>query len=380
MPSRSSRTSTRCWPTAQQERDEYLELAKRTKADFENFRKRMAAEVQAAVAAREERAGPGGGAGARRSGAGACRLPGSDPEGDSEDGLAHGVLLVFRELAGRRWRGMGSRRSTRRGRSSTRTGTRRSRRMPVEGAESGRRRRGDAEGLPARRPADPAGPGGGERVGAPLADDLYKVLGVSKKASDEEIKKAYRKLARKYHPDRNPDDPKAEEKFKEVQGAYDTLSDPEKRKEYDAGGPFGGFGGGGPAAARSGRAAAQAGGFGGRPRRHLLQRSSAAAAGRAGAAAAGARPRPRDRGPAQLRPGGQRRPDQRHRAEGRTLPDLPRQRRQTRAPARSPARAAKAAASTPRARASSRSASPARSAAAPARSSRTPARPAAAPA
>lgn len=77
-----------------------------------------------------------------------------------------------------------------------------------------------------------------------MAEDLYKVLGVSKKASAEEIKKAYRKLARKYHPDRNPDDPKAEERFKEVQGAYDTLSDPEKREQYDAGGMFAGFGGG----------------------------------------------------------------------------------------------------------------------------------------
>ena len=83
-----------------------------------------------------------------------------------------------------------------------------------------------------------------------MAEDLYKTLGVAKGASEEEIKKAYRKLARKYHPDRNPDDPKAEERFKEVQGAYDVLSDPDKRKEYDAGGGmFGGFGsaaGGGP--------------------------------------------------------------------------------------------------------------------------------------
>jgi molecular chaperone DnaJ len=80
-----------------------------------------------------------------------------------------------------------------------------------------------------------------------LAEDLYKVLGVAKGASEEEIKKAYRTLARKYHPDRNPDDAEAEEKFKEVQGAYDTLSDPEKRQQYDQGGMFGGFGGpGGP--------------------------------------------------------------------------------------------------------------------------------------
>lgn len=80
------------------------------------------------------------------------------------------------------------------------------------------------------------------------AEDLYKVLGVAKGASEEEIKKAHRKLVRKYHPDRNPDDAQAEEKFKEIQGAYDVLSDPEKRKEYDSGGGmFGGFGGAGGA-------------------------------------------------------------------------------------------------------------------------------------
>jgi molecular chaperone DnaJ len=81
--------------------------------------------------------------------------------------------------------------------------------------------------------------------------DYYKALGVDKKAGADEIKKAYRKLARKYHPDRNPDDAKAEERFKEISQAYDVLGDPEKRKQYDdgsgpfaqAGGPGGGFGG-----------------------------------------------------------------------------------------------------------------------------------------
>ncbi|MGH2957867.1 MAG: molecular chaperone DnaJ [Solirubrobacterales bacterium] len=84
-----------------------------------------------------------------------------------------------------------------------------------------------------------------------MARDLYEVLGVSKSASQEEIKKAYRELARKHHPDLNKDDAAAEERFKEVQQAYDTLSDPEKRKQYDAGGMFGGFGPGGfPGGAR----------------------------------------------------------------------------------------------------------------------------------
>ena len=64
--------------------------------------------------------------------------------------------------------------------------------------------------------------------------DFYAVLGVDKKASDDDIKKAYRKLARKLHPDANQNDPKAEQKFKEVGEAYSVLSDPEKRQQYDA--------------------------------------------------------------------------------------------------------------------------------------------------
>ena len=79
-----------------------------------------------------------------------------------------------------------------------------------------------------------------------MSTNLYETLGVAKNASQDEIKKAYRKLARQYHPDRNPGDEAAEAKFKEVQTAYDVLSDPEKRKQYDAFGNGRVRGGGGP--------------------------------------------------------------------------------------------------------------------------------------
>jgi curved DNA-binding protein CbpA len=63
--------------------------------------------------------------------------------------------------------------------------------------------------------------------------DLYRLLELSKEASQDEIQQAHRKLVRKYHPDTNPDDPQAGERFKEIQRAYEVLSNPEKRREYD---------------------------------------------------------------------------------------------------------------------------------------------------
>jgi curved DNA-binding protein len=79
-----------------------------------------------------------------------------------------------------------------------------------------------------------------------MARDYYEVLGVQKNASDQEIKKAYRKLAREFHPDRNPGDKQAETKFKEVQEAYDVLSDQTKRAQFDRFGMAGPGGAGGP--------------------------------------------------------------------------------------------------------------------------------------
>jgi curved DNA-binding protein len=81
----------------------------------------------------------------------------------------------------------------------------------------------------------------------PMAQDYYSTLGVSRDASADDIQKAYRKLARKYHPDMNPDDASAKKKFQEVQSAFEVLSDPEKRKLYDQyGAAYESVGAGGP--------------------------------------------------------------------------------------------------------------------------------------
>jgi molecular chaperone DnaJ len=117
--------------------------------------------------------------------------------------------------------------------------------------------------------------------------DPYKILGVEKKASQDEIKKAHRKLVRQYHPDHNPGDAKAEERFKEIQAAYDVVGDPEKRKQYDRGGLFGmggaGGSGSGSGAGGGGFTAADFGGF-----QDILSNLFGGSGGGGGAAGGGA--------------------------------------------------------------------------------------------
>src|SRR3954468_13850954 len=96
--------------------------------------------------------------------------------------------------------------------------------------------------------------------------DYYAVLGVPASATQEEVKKQYRKLASKHHPDKNQNDPKAAERFKEISEAYQVLGDAEKRKQYDQMRQFGGFGGGmgarpGPGGRPGAPGGAGAGGF-----------------------------------------------------------------------------------------------------------------------
>ena len=95
-----------------------------------------------------------------------------------------------------------------------------------------------------------------------MADDHYQILGVSRTATSEDIQKAYREMARKYHPDLHPDDDAAKEQFKKVQTAFDVLNDPSKREMYDRyGSSFEGVGAGGGGGGGGGSPQGQAGGF-----------------------------------------------------------------------------------------------------------------------
>ena len=157
-----------------------------------------------------------------------------------------------------------------------------------------------------------------------MARSPYEVLGVPTTATDDEIKKAYRKLARESHPDANQGDDAAEDRFKEIQGAYDTLSDAEKRKQYDT------FGANGAARRRRPR-----------PRRFRLRERRPLRPARpvrrhlrprrqAGSAAAGARSRPRVARQALVRGRPGRCPGSRSGRGGCGLPHLPRNGRRAR--------------------------------------------------
>ena len=208
-------------------------------------------------------------------------------------------------------------------------------------------------------------------------DDLYATLGVSRTASADDIKKAYRKLARVHHPDANPDDAKAEERFKEISHAHDVLSDADKRREYDARLAFGGR-----APERRRRGAGGRRGRLRRLRRHVLvdlprARGGGGARTTEPSRRPGAAPTSRSRSTCRS---SRRWPAPRCRSRSRrpwpapTAAAAARSRARARASARSARGAACAAATSGR----SRSASPARGAAATARSSTTRARPAAA--
>ena len=209
--------------------DEYLALAQRTQADFENYRKRAAREAAAAqergVAKLAKELLPAVDNLDRALEAAAADRRARRP---TTARCVSGIKLVHADVIAALARA-GDRALLARGRAVRPRSARGDRPAAGRGRRVRHRRRGLPARLPARRERDPARRASSSRreeseTRWPTRPDYYKTLGVGKNASDEEIKKAYRKLARQYHPDRNPGDKQAEERFKEISQAHDVLS------------------------------------------------------------------------------------------------------------------------------------------------------------
>ncbi len=301
------------------ERDKYLGLAQRAQADFDNLRKRTARRERWPRATAAWRARRGAAARARPPRAGARR-----PPRGTRTLVTKGFAMVARRAAGRARPCrhpvvLAQRRGLRPSPS-----TRRWPRLRSRASSPAPSREVYQSGLPDQRRSScgPAQGRGGAVAMASRGPDHYKILGVDKKASQDEIKKAYRKLVRQYHPDHDPGDARAEERFKAISEAYDVLGDPDKRKKFDRGGSM--FGG-----AQSPVGGGTTGGVGRRSGRlrllpdilvgHVQRRWRPAVLARTRTKpATRARPGPRDVGDAVLRAGAGGRPGARLSGRHRT--------------------------------------------------------------
>ena len=209
------------------ERDDLRDRLLRKSAEFDNFRKRVERERRefAEWAAADARHRGAGGGRRLRTGAGRAEAP---PEAQ---GYRSGVELIHRQLLDL---------LKKRGVTAVETvgqtfDPHLHQAVAYDESPGVRRRRGHRRAAPRLSPGRAAAaPGAGaRRQGIVTTRDYYEVLGVARDAGDAEIKKAYRKLALKYHPDRNAGDAGAEEKFKEAAEAYAVLAEPDKRARYD---------------------------------------------------------------------------------------------------------------------------------------------------
>ena len=231
-------------PDPAAERDEYRDLLQRKQAEFDNYKKRV--ERDRARANRQA-----------EKALIVALLPLLDdferalgaPPVESGDAEAYrdGIELIHRQLLEISPQARGY--TDRDGRRAVRSQSPRGGGVPDQRGSRGRRRHRRAPArVPVRRDAAAGGDGeGGQGVSK---RDYYEVLGVSRDVGEQELKSAYRKLALQYHPDRNPNDRTAEERFKEAAEAYAVLADPDKRARYDKFG-HAGVGGGGAAGFRS---------------------------------------------------------------------------------------------------------------------------------